>query len=99
MKLKKVDPGTIKVPEVRVTAQFDDELLTQFKDSLDAIGQIAPIIVYQVGEELVLCDGLHRLDEAKPLMRRALEIFENSLGSDHPSTATVRKNLASLLSQ
>lgn len=64
MKLMWLDPKSIKVPEIRVTAQFDDELLAQFKDSLDAIGQIAPIIVYQVGEDHVLCDGKHRLDEA-----------------------------------
>ncbi len=65
MKLRRVDPKTIKVPEVRVTAQFDEELYQQFKESIKAVGQITPIIVYQVGEELVLCDGLHRLQEAK----------------------------------
>jgi len=30
-------------------------------------------------------------------MRRALEIFERSLGPDHPDTVTVRGNLAGLL--
>ena len=32
-------------------------------------------------------------------MRRALAIFEASLGVDHPSTTTVRKNLAILLEE
>ena len=64
MKLRKVDPKTIQVPEVRVTAQFDEELYEQFKESIKAVGQITPPIVYQVGEDLVLCDGLHRLQEA-----------------------------------
>lgn len=64
MKLRRVDPKTIKVPEVRVTAQFDEELYQQFKESIKAVGQITPPIVYQVGEELILCDGLHRLEEA-----------------------------------
>jgi hypothetical protein len=34
--------------------------------------------------------------EAEPLMRRALAIFETSLGPDHPSTVIVRKGLARL---
>ena len=29
-------------------------------------------------------------------MRRALAIFEKSLGPDHPSTVTARENLAAL---
>lgn len=64
MKLRKVNPTTIKVPEVRVKAQFDEELLKQFQDSIKAVGQISPIICFEVGEELVLCDGEHRLQEA-----------------------------------
>jgi len=64
MELSKVNPTTIKVPEVRVTAQFDEELYQRFKDSIKAIGAIAPIICYEVEGELVLCDGLHRLQEA-----------------------------------
>ncbi|GAI82625.1 unnamed protein product, partial [marine sediment metagenome] len=34
MKLRKVKPADIKVPEVRVTAQFDEDLYQQFKDSM-----------------------------------------------------------------
>lgn len=64
MKLRKIDPHSIKVPEVRVTAQFDEELYQQFKDSIKAIGQISPPICYEVEGGLVLCDGLHRLQEA-----------------------------------
>ncbi len=30
------------------------------------------------------------------MMRRALAIFETSLGPDHPNTVTVRDNLAAL---
>jgi len=64
MKLRKVNPHDIKVPEVRVTAQFDEELYQQFVESIKAVGQITPPICYEVGEELVLCDGLHRVQEA-----------------------------------
>jgi len=59
-----VDPRKIKVPEVRVTAQFDEDLFAQFQESLKEIGQVAPPIVYEVEGELVLCDGLHRIQEA-----------------------------------
>jgi len=64
MKLRRIDPKTIKWPEVRVTAQFDEALYAQFKESIKTVGQIAPIICYQVGEEIVGCDGKHRCDEA-----------------------------------
>lgn len=64
MKLRKIDPHNIKVPEVRVTAQFDEDLYQQFKDSIKAVGQISPPICYEVEGEMVLCDGLHRLQEA-----------------------------------
>lgn len=64
MKLRNIDPHSIKIPEVRVTAQFDEELYQQFKDSIAAVGAVAPPICYEVEGELVLCDGLHRLQEA-----------------------------------
>jgi len=38
----------------------------------------------------------NRLKQAKPLMRRALKILEDSLDPNHPQTRTVRKNLQSL---
>lgn len=65
MKLRRVPPDTIKIPEVRVTARFDDEAWEQFKSSMKEIGQLAPIICMVVDEELVLVDGLHRLKEAR----------------------------------
>ena len=74
MKLKKIDPKTIKVPDVRVTAQFDEELFQQFKESIHAIGQITPPICYEVDGELILCDGLHRLHEAIAFDEPTLEV-------------------------
>ncbi|BCL78950.1 tetratricopeptide repeat protein [Ktedonobacteria bacterium brp13] len=35
--------------------------------------------------------------EAEPLYQRALAIFENILGQNHPNSQTVRRNYASLL--
>jgi len=65
MKLRKVKPDLIKVPEVRVTARFDEETWAQFQASIKEIGAVAPIICCLVEEELVLVDGLHRLVEAQ----------------------------------
>jgi Tetratricopeptide repeat len=44
-----------------------------------------------------LLQATNRLAEAEPLMRRALAIFENSLGKDHPNVAVQLNNLAQLL--
>jgi len=65
MKLRKVKPDLIKVPEVRVTARFDDETWAQFQASIKEMGAVAPIICCLVDEEFVLVDGLHRLIEAQ----------------------------------
>ena len=65
MKLRRVRPDKIEIPETRVTAQFDPELYGMFKESIKAVGQIAPIICIEVEDKLYLADGLHRLVEAK----------------------------------
>jgi ParB-like chromosome segregation protein Spo0J len=65
VKLRRVAPDKIKVPEVRVTARFDEETWEQFKSSIKEAGPIAPIICCEVEGELVLVDGLHRLVEAQ----------------------------------
>ena len=48
MELIKLKIEDIKIPEVRVTARFSEELYEQFLGSLRQTGQIAPIIVYDV---------------------------------------------------
>ena len=44
-----------------------------------------------------LLQATNRLAEAEPLMRRVVDIFENSLGAEHPNVATCVNNLARLL--
>ena len=61
MKLRRVDPKIIKVPEERVTARMDEEKSAQFDASVRAIGIDEPIRVFEVDGELYLSDGLHRL--------------------------------------
>jgi len=65
MELRRVKIDQIKVPEVRVTARFDPELWEQFQESMKQVGQISPIVCYEVKGELILVDGLHRLVESK----------------------------------
>ena len=64
MKLRRVDPKLIKVPEERVTARMTEEQQEQFDASVRTLGIDEPIRVWQVGEELILSDGLHRLVSA-----------------------------------
>lgn len=65
MKLKYIDPQLVKIPEVRVTAVYDDETEAILKASLKAAGTLNPIVVVKVNEDYLLSDGLHRLQEAK----------------------------------
>jgi len=64
VKLRRVDPRKIRIPEVRVTARMSEETAEQFKSSVKEVGIDEPIKCYLVGEELWLSDGKHRLDEA-----------------------------------
>ncbi|MBA7582281.1 hypothetical protein ES708_24209 [subsurface metagenome] len=64
MKLVKVKPQLVKVPELRVKARFEEEVWQQFQNSIREAGIVSPIIVCQIAEELVLVDGEHRLQEA-----------------------------------
>ncbi len=64
MKLRRVNPNKIKIPEVRVTAQMNEETAEQFKASVKEIGIDEPIKCFEVDGELWLSDGKHRLDEA-----------------------------------
>lgn len=64
MKLRKVKPSLIQVPEIRVTARFDDETRQVLRDSIKEVGIIAPVICQEIEGELVLVDGLHRIQDA-----------------------------------
>jgi len=65
VKLIRVNPDKIEIPELRVTARFTEEVWEQFKSSMKEVGQVAPIICCWVDNRLILVDGLHRLIEAR----------------------------------
>jgi ParB-like chromosome segregation protein Spo0J len=74
MEHRKVNPGQIQVPEVRVTARFDEETWRQFQASMTEVGAIAPVICCEVDGQLVLVDGLHRLIEAQRNKRDEIDV-------------------------
>ena len=65
MKLRQVQMDLIDTPKVRVTAQYDEEMLALLKDSLASMGTINPIILVGNGDRYEVVDGLHRLEEAR----------------------------------
>jgi ParB-like chromosome segregation protein Spo0J len=74
MKLRRVDPRKIHIPETRVTAQMDEETTKQFEESVKNMGIDEPIKVYDVDGELWLSDGLHRLQQAIKLDINPIEV-------------------------
>jgi len=64
MKLRKVDPRKIRIPEVRVKSYFDEETKREFREAIKEWGIEQPVLCFEIGEELVLVDGENRIDEA-----------------------------------
>ena len=75
MKLCRVKIDDIKVPEVRVTAQMDEETAEQFKESVKAIGVDEPPKVYNVDGVYYLSDGKHRIDAARALGEEYIDVL------------------------
>jgi len=65
VKLKKINLDLIKVPETRVTAVYDEEQAKLLRDTVEKLGILTPVILTKAGEQYLLVDGLHRLQEAR----------------------------------
>jgi ParB family chromosome partitioning protein len=65
MKLQKLNPNKIEIPDVRCTSIWDDDLLEMFRESVANEGIQEPILILKEDETFWLVDGLHRLHEAK----------------------------------
>jgi len=72
------------------------ERALQHPDRQVVIGQDLSYRLYAVAS---FSSGSAKYTRAEPLMRRALEIAEASLGPNHPWTQTFRKNLEYLTRQ
>jgi ParB/RepB/Spo0J family partition protein len=75
----------IKIPDVRVTSQWEPEILEHFKSSIRALGVVAPIIVVHDADGYYLVDGLHRMQEAQALGEKEIKayVFKGSLAQVH----------------
>lgn len=62
--IRAVPVDQVTVPEVRVTAIYDEETLQLLKRSLNTAGTINPIIVVETETGYEVVDGLHRWEEA-----------------------------------
>ncbi|MDJ0838412.1 MAG: tetratricopeptide repeat protein [Acidobacteriota bacterium] len=64
-----------------------------------SFGPDHPNVAVDLNNLAQLLKATNRLAEAEPLIRRALAIFEASLGKTHPNTIGVRRNLEILLQE
>jgi len=71
-RIKNIPVDRIEIPEVRVTSVFDEETYSLFKQSIQEVGALQPILVAHDGETYWLIDGLHRLQEYKLNNRRSI---------------------------
>lgn len=64
MKVQFLAPQDLKVPEVRITSTFDDEIYSMFKDDIEKTGISQPLLVAKHEDNLWVIDGKNRRDEA-----------------------------------
>jgi len=64
MRIQNIAPGDLKVPEVRITSAFDDEIYAMFKDDIQKAGISQPLLVAKHDGNLWVIDGKNRRDEA-----------------------------------
>lgn len=74
MLTRRVDPRSIMVPEVRVTSRFDEETWAQFQRSIAADPNAVFVICSEVDGQLVLVDGLHRLQQVLQAGRPYIDV-------------------------
>jgi len=64
-KAKSIPVDKCVIPDVRITAVYDEELEALLHDSIGAVGQIVPIVVVEAEGYYYVSDGKHRLEEAR----------------------------------
>jgi ParB-like chromosome segregation protein Spo0J len=61
---REVEVEDINVPDVRVTSVMPEDLEEQFKSSIKSQGLVNPVKLVFDGSQLILVDGLHRIQSA-----------------------------------
>ena len=79
---QEVEISRIQVPQLRVTSQFDGDLLEELEESIARQGILQPLQVEEVGGVLWLIDGYHRLMAAKELGRTTVPCIITPGSSD-----------------
>lgn len=64
MKVQYLDPKDLKVPEVRITSAFEDEIYAMFKGDIEKTGINQPLLIAKEKEEFWVIDGKNRRDQA-----------------------------------
>ncbi len=63
----------------------------------EVLGGNHPDVAISLNNLAVLLSNTGRIEEAEPLLRRALQIRESNYGPEHPLTAEIVSNLKALL--
>ncbi len=63
-KIDYVDPNNLKIPEVRITSEFEGDILAMFGEDIEKVGIEQPLLIARDGETLWVIDGKHRRDAA-----------------------------------
>ncbi|OLT67027.1 MULTISPECIES: tetratricopeptide repeat protein [Moorena] len=73
-----------------------EQLYQQALELYKLLGDDHPDVATSLNNLALLYDSMGRYDQAEALFVQALEIAEQKLGSNHPNTVSIRKNLESL---
>uniref|UniRef100_A0A6M3XVA9 ParB-like N-terminal domain-containing protein n=1 Tax=viral metagenome TaxID=1070528 RepID=A0A6M3XVA9_9ZZZZ len=65
MRKKRIPPSQIGIPDVRITSNWDPDMLEMFRKNVATMGIQQPLLVAWDGKDYWIIDGLHRLQEAK----------------------------------
>jgi ParB/RepB/Spo0J family partition protein len=64
LKVQYLSPRELKVPDVRITSAFDEEIYAMFAEDVKVSGINQPLLVAKDGEDLWVVDGKNRRDQA-----------------------------------
>lgn len=73
MARRRLDPRTVQVPDTRITADWKEDEWELLLESMRTNGQLFPIRCLQIGDQVVLVDGLNRLRAAIELKWRLID--------------------------
>lgn len=74
-RIRTVDPRVLVIPEIRVNAVIPDDVREDFARSIRELGIEEPPLVYDTGEQLVVIDGRHRVEQAIASGKDRIQVF------------------------